>query len=862
MSDFLIQNAIDTVWCDPSQDFEHIFQPTRITDPRGVLGSFDFMWGSVVLPTNTDRYHVYQIGQVNPASLGLIATTSTWSTLASISMDRSVYCNVYTKEGLQFPLSESYAMVTRDRTLIFAIKEQTTIAPLRTTPIYFRFYANAYYASRRSDAYSKALKVGFYRYVDIPSALQFQYAWQQAVALPGFTALYVNGAYQDSFIPMTLSVGDTLEYVYDPSVKKVVDFSIGDLQTFDSVMDAKKKYLLHYAGPQAGDVSIDYRDDCDLYLFKATGGATPSIKGVYFHKNQNDALRQLTHRDYSVPVPYVAAYQVSQPTWGDITALTLRLVIRNAGFDRPLTFEAHDIHELYKLPEDALVKAFLGIDSNVGVWRAPALESSSYIAIMDADINTIDRSMVEAAYGYNAISKLLGDTPMMNPPVYGAYLNLPPVLQQNSTAFEYDPYGRFSTWYPHVLGAQYTPTTQHTTYVEMIAGLGSSQLDMVFDQQDVALDPLLSYRYYVTDVFNGEPNTANWQDVTGDTSKYQIVNGKLHWLVDTNVTSTCVKSDGRFLVYGIQLAPQNGLLKFTVNALVSHPTGQSSEALTIPPGQLDVWLNNRPLIEDLDYYVQWPQVVLVNKAYLLASPSAQSILIRCTGFCRSDMSREPVNDASFIRWGALSHNDTFNLRDDRVIRIIANGRLYHRSEVVFAEDQASASIPGLPNGAPYQIQNQVVPVRGFCDQDTYALRAASQATDMAVAQYLSLKIPDTTPTEVDIIPAKYPVYSPFISTILNDVVSGILSMTPFMGFYSTQDIRNAVAPYLYLLDYDPAQKGVDTLHVVVEPHQRTDVMALSIYQWQFISRVVETYLPDKIDLSSWVSITPQSIANA
>src|SRR6202012_4271130 len=106
---------------------------------------------------------------------------------------------------------------------------------------------------------------------------------------------------------------------------------------FDSILDLKRKYLLHYTGAQAGDVSIDYCDDCDLYLVKPspTDPNNP-FSVILFHKNQPDAMRQITHRDYSVAIPYVAAYLTSQPTWGSINELSLRLVIRNAGFDRPL----------------------------------------------------------------------------------------------------------------------------------------------------------------------------------------------------------------------------------------------------------------------------------------------------------------------------------------------------------------------------------------------------------------------------------------------------------------------------------------------------------------------------------------------
>lgn len=856
MSNFLVTHAQQNVWCDPEQDYQHIIQPTRITDPRGVMGTCQVLWNTITLPTQTDRYHVYQIGQVNPSALGLVAGYGFWLTLASVMTSRRVYIQVYTKDGILFPLAEAYIMFTKDRTLIVALKEQPTLPPLKTTQVYFRFYSNSYFASRRSDGTVNQVTSGFYRHTNTVDGLAFQNLFHSYLAKPGFTSLTVNGQLVNDFIPMNLTVGDVLEFVYDTSVKKVVDFDISGLQTFESVKDSKIKYLLHYAGPQAnGDTVIDYRDDCDVWLFKKgapVNGVTP-YKGIYFHKNQDDAFRQVTHRDYSAAVPYVSAYLDSQTTWGDITQLTLRVVIRNAGWDRPLVDEAHRIKELYKLNETDLVNAFLGIDSTVDVWRAPNLENSDYVRIMDAELNSITLPMVESAYGYNAIGRLLADSPQYvttNTPA-----ELGPALQAGSTVYEYDANGVLLGWYPHVLGAEYLPVYQGTALVEGAVGNGSTYLPIVMGQQTVTLDPTLSYRFYLAQVDHGQVLTGTWQDVTGDSTKYLIQDGVVHWLVNMSSFQTCVKSDGAFLAYDLNMAPANGLLQFSVQATVSYPNGASHEVLYIPPGQLDLWLNGHALIENLDYYVTWPQVVIVNKAFLVAG-NQQKITVRGSGFCNSDFSRSVAEEASFLEWGALSHNDRFNIRDDKVIRIIAAGRTLHRDQVVFSEDRAQALLPVVPNGSPYQVTNVVTPVRSFCDQDTYALQAPALATDKAISDYLTLHLPDVKPSGPDVIADKYSVYSPFCSTVIHDLVNGILLMDNFMGQYSDKDVKDALQGYMYLLAYDPTQKHVDLGHVAIHPHNLTTVIELNYYQYNFIARAVHVILNDEVDLSAFLAIVP------
>lgn len=849
MADFLTDQAVRDIWCAPAMDFEHILQLQRITDERGVVGNCQILLRSVFLPTSRDRYHVYQIGQIHPNLLGLMMDVDTWTTVAQVCRSKLVFANLYSGDGRNFPLAESYFLYTSDRVLVIAVKEQPTIAPLRTTGLYLRMYSNAYYASRRSDPTTQEVDSRFYRHTNVIDGLAFQNLYQTYQRKPGFVWLYLNGMYVDSFVPMTLNVGDVLEFIHDSSVKKVVDFPVANLSMFESLLDLKRKYLLHYAGAQVGGPLIDYRDDCDLHLLKPnTNGG---FSGSYFHKNQDDAFRQVTHRDYSICIPYMAAYLQSFPQWGDIKQLTVRLAIRYAGFARPLVYEANHVQELYKLKESDRVNAFLGINSNVSVWRADNLENSAYVKVMDAAQDSLTRQLVEDAYGYNAISRLIGDSPALLSDA--GYIKLGPVLWRDATMYEYDTNGLLLGWYPHVLGAEYTPVYPGCAMVESVVGVGSMSLDQVMGQQDVLIDPTLSYRFYVAPIDQGRVVNGLWQDVTGDQTKYAIVDGKLHWFVDMNSYQTCVKSDKDCLAYDQPLSPTNGLLRFSIRATSNYPDGDSTDPLAIPPGQLDLWLNGHALIENLDYYVNWPQVVLVNKAYLIDGNS-QKVTVRASGFCKSDMSREVAQESAFVRWGVLSHNDRFNLRDDKVIRIVANGRVFHRSQVIFSEDQIQASLPDIPNGSPYAVTDVIVPVRGFTPSDTYAILDPARVVNKQISDYMTLKLPDQIPSGADIIEHKYAVYSPFTSTIAHDLVNGMISMGPFKGHYSNKELKDRLAPYVYLLEYDPTQRNVDLDHVIIHPHNLLTIMELSIYQYNFLSRAIHLFLDDKVDMSRFFSI--------
>ena len=863
MSNFLIGHAYKNVWCDPAMDYQHIFMPARLCVPAGVTGTIDVLWRTYALPTTTDNYQVFQIGQIQPQALGLTAKIDQWVSLASVMASVNVLIQVYTTNGIFLPLATSYIMFTRDRNLILAVKSWPAIADLTTVDCFFRFYSNAFFSSKRSWGETNAVVSKFYQHTTVQAGLTFQQLFTSYQAKPGFVTLTINGRYRDTFVPMSLNVGDVLEFVYDSSVKKVIDFPISDLQTFESTKDSKIKYLLHYSGPQgtaagtdAVQAMIDYRDDIDVYLYLAgtyTDGSS-NLDGIYFHKNNDDAFRQVTHRDYSVAVPYVVTYQTSNPTWTNISLLTLRLIIRNGGFDRPLVFDVNRIHELYMMPDQDIVNAFLGINSNITNWQAATLENSDYIDIMDADEAQITLDEVESAYGYYAISNLIAPSPILLPQT-STWMSLPPGLQSNATMYEYDTHGHLLGWYPHVLGPQYTPVETGCTMVEGLVGPGSSTIPQVMGQNAVLIAPNVSYRFYIAPIVSGVVQTGQWQDVTGDDTKYQIVNGAVNWLVNSAAYQTCVKSNAGHLIYQLSMNPANGLLQFSVEATVSYPNGMVNQPLTIPVGQLDLWLNGCALIENVDYYVTWPQVVIVNKAFLNQDGSPQVITVRGSGFCNSDLSRTPAMETDFVRYGVISHNGYYNIHFGRVIRIVANGAVWAPSQVIFAENEIEGTIPNLPNGSPYSITSVVVPMGAYTDQDTYTMLAADKVIDANVSAYLTEMLPDTYPSTPDIIPDKYAVYSPFCSVIIHDMVNGFLSMENFMGQYSDRDVKDALASYTYLLAYDPTQKNVDLSHIDIHPHNETVVINLTVYQYNFLSRAVNLFLNGEVDLSKFLSFT-------
>jgi hypothetical protein len=857
-NDYLVGHAVKHAWCSPRQDLQVILQPARISFPGGARRSVDHSWSTIPLPTPQDLYHVYQIGQVNPAALGLTPGRMVWRNITDVMNNEMLIADLYVNNGLHLNRSECWVVYTEERNLLLAVKDQPKIANLVTEPLYFRLYSNAYFDSVRSRGETQAIITRSITVENAPHALALQNEYRSRKELHGLTLLYHNGAVVDDILPNRVSVGDVLEYVYDSSVKQVVELKIKDLLYFNSVLDAKAKYLLHYPQAQVKGEMIDYRDDIDVYLVRqyVRGNITNAFEGVYFHKNANDAFRQLTHRDYSLAVPYVNGYVQSRAGWTAASELTVRLHIRDGGYARPLIHEHSRIRELYKLPERELVQAMHGTESSVDVWKAVNLENSDYIRVMDALYPQITRELVQSAYGYNAVSLLAGNSPLQVRNVQGRrQVSLPYGLQSDSTMYEYDAQGVLLGHYIHTDGPEYVPQNRTCELVEGIVGRGSYKTSTVFNFQDVVINPRYNYRFYVCPRKVGLPDHTRWEDVTGDETKYMIVDGHVTWFVDPLRWFVAVRSDEQFLAYSRDLTSTNGLLRFSIDGDSTYPDGIEHGIFYIPVGKFDLWLNGRAMIEGLDYVIRWPEIVVCNKRYLVPGKT-QRVTVRGTGFCNKDLSRRPPAENGFVNHGMLSRNRRYDIRDDKVQRIVIDGRTYHRSVLKFAEEHQGIQVSAQPEGSPYIVENIIVPLRELGNDDDYGFLKRSEDVDQAVSDYLTSRLPEPTIEEPVLVPhQKYAIYSPFSSTIMHDLINGVLSTADFQGYYSDRQLRAVLAQYEPLLPYDPVfRDGLDLRYVSIHPHNLLTEVELDIYQWRMLSRAIRIYLQERVDLSQFVSV--------
>lgn len=860
MFDYIKDHAVKNVWCVPDQDSQVIIEPAKLTPLIGAYISFKVLNKKIDLPDMSSYWHIYQIGQLHPLIIGLFPKNNKWVSFDQACNNQKTICDIYLNSGIQLPRFNTYYMYTDEKNLIIAVRKNNKIPfNFLSDKIFLRVYNNEYFNSDRSDALIDSIHVEGIKPTSTAEILSFQNKYNTYLNLPGLTYAFVNGFKVKDINLLTLNIGDYGEFVYDSSIVKTIDFNVGELETFVSTIDDKIKYILHYLG---NDDIIQYQDDIDFFIINNVN--TIKEKGVYFHKNNKDSVRMLTHRDYSIVTPYVLGYVTTlQKSLTDSSIinpndLVIRLHIRKSGYSRPIIFEHNRIKELYKLSDDNIIKAMIGVDSLVPSWKASELENSNYTKIMQSHYTEITNEMVQYGYGYNSISRIIGDTPYKTKLESSRQVSIVPYgLQSNSTVYEYDNNGLLLGYYPHSNGSSYVAVNNDTRVIEIISGVGSLFLDDSFGSNNVELPLDSSYRVYVTMKTGGVPDNI-WSDVTG-TDSYYLENNKIKW-VDTNFDPYIrVRSNHTFLSYDLNLQANIGLIKFDLNNIENREGFTAEYVMQVPMGELDIFLNGKSLIKGLDYNVNFPEVVIFNKEYLVSPlTELQNIHIRFTGFCDKNLKLTHVNDYGFIKHGFLSNNNKFDIRDDKVLRIVIDGKLKTRDDVLFSEEHTGVSIINTINGRPYSIRDIVVPLKGLTKEDTYTLREKSLVVDNEISNYLTLKLPQPERPALSAIAARYQIFSPFICKIIYDLNIGILNDPLLLNNYSDNTVNQICKPYEYLLEFDPivSKNKVDTNFVVIHPHNLFTVIELDFFSYRFVERVIKLYAKGLVSISPFLNIKP------
>lgn len=854
------------LWGNPEENQQYQVQMNRVTGSYGVSFNFSFMNKWRTVPRQNRFFDIYSIGGLAPGYWNFKSQLvnrnplDRWVNVSKLSKQRGFLLDIYNAYGYQFSRSHAWIMVTYDGLVLIALEKLRGYPIPDKAEMWFRCYTPSQLVTKDKEALEGKGNPFHYESLvyDNVSELQIlQGRYQTWKGKTGYTATFHNGVFWNG-APNTvpnLKLGDFLEIWHDPTVIRTEIYTYRTLQDFYSELDKKRKVILHPA-KRKGDFTIRYFDDNDFYLL------AKSNRGLLLNRNDKRTVRQLTHVDVSIADDTVREACNGHPDLSVINDLRILVLVRKTDWEYTWPNESQRIRYLYRLPDADIIRAFTGARANMPEWTANGLESGPVIGLLRSQWKTLNRERAFASIGYNAATRVLSEGTLKAPYNSGGIgVEVPYSYRQAFTAWEYSKEGHLLTYRSFINARYYNPVNPLCDKVEFSFGVGGRTLDTKISNTDEVLSKELDYRIFISawSVALGKL-VGELVDVTGDSSYYEMQGLRLVWKgLDKINQRGVIFSNSKTLAYSFTLNHIDKSLAFALTHIY-EPGG-----LIWPYsfGNVDVWLNGHPLIDEVDYIFRDNYIYIINKEFL--REGAQDITVRAGGFHTKDTDPNRDIELGFVDGGVIGRFDRYNLRADRVTRTVINGSLYITDEVPRAERSVPDDQWNVLNGRPYMVKHVFTPILGVKDFDLFPGLKASREVDKRVSDYLTKWLPKPRTLEEEVswegsagtqpsgsgVPAipnlqdKYKLFSPFLSVIVNGIKNGLIDVPDLSGgdtAFSGQDIEEAVSSYKWWLDVDPVPLKFDRRYFAITPYANVEKINVTSKQLQFIKQVNDTYL--------------------
>lgn len=889
----LVTHAIRNVWCATNQDFQYHINLPRITPDRGVLREYPVLWDSLTVPKTAkgkDYFHFYQIGHLPTKTFDFVGKENQWISYSDLNRDNNILIDVYMVSGAIVPRDHIFITRLYNNNIVIAIKNNFKIDYGTCNKAYF----NGVVYNEKFTLDNSALIIRFYSnaYFDkvdyIANAVDpkhpIRHIHQVIKSQEDYTNFMMNASnievefgtsglgvyYEDGFVinkPMGYNQnmnGKQLNFMWDESFKFQNVFNLKHLPSFISEKNrGVRKYLL--VCDNEYDL-IDYHDDIDIYIVNNLTG-----KGVYFNRNGRFGITMITHNTYALNAEIVEGYVSAYSFLESIDKCSIKIMVRHGGREVGLLNQKNRIAELYKLGYDDVVSAHVNTPSLVPAWRATTLEKSDYVNLMSAPSNLITDALVIKAYGYNSLCSEFANpiVDVKNNEVLVPEIAKIPDMNTNlgnRTVFCYDASGLMIGYYHNAALAPYIGIPSEFKLAKTTEVINSKLTEDEIDiwvNDDVTDNDLDQYgfRCYVSgEDANGILNV--WEDVTGSNlytytkgtfAKPATIKWKWGLLTQANLYPA-VKTNKHLHVYKWS-KPANvaydGCLEINVKATQYWSKTKQRKALGIPPGNVDVFANGLSLIENVDYFMKWPMIVIINRD--INRSKVIDITVRSFGFGDPRTDKPfAAQEYGFVKDGMLSINGVYNVRNNKCVRVVVDNKLVKPNSNNYGEYAVGSN---YTDGKPYSISNYILPlenlIRGY---DTWTLYKEVDDIDATVSSYLTPRLPERPALTPIVNVTRWPVISPVISSILHAFKNEFNFDNLVPDNYTNEDIEKWFRPYRWLLEYDPAYNKVDENYFRIEPHSNTTVMKITQKQYEFLEWIIMLYLNDRVDLTTNVVI--------
>lgn len=904
--DFVLQHARENVWAEHIQDKDFFIKPTRITPNGGSLKYAEVGLKTIALPfadslTNSLYFHVYHIGQIPTHLLGIDVVENKWMPIDVIADEMECYINVYLDNGYVIPRSKCYLMRTwPGKNIILAIENDPkmtfgsskifnsgsnsgSVLPntLNNQGINVRFYTNERFFSteRRSKAVNPDNQMYFETSAYTSQVLNRIKANKNSPVKQGWFVLDGMVMNYEAAVDSYPRLMDKEISVYrDETILGVEYHRLQDLQVFTSIKNRNiRKYIINL---NVVPDRLIYWNDVEYYLGRMDG---LGFRGLCIPMLRQDPITTITNKTHAIRTDVITDLMNSVDWLTDSNNVYIMAVVRQGGVEAGLIHQHTRIEELFKLPNPVVLSAMSGVNALLTEWKAAELEHDDYASIVEADYGAIIPDMVFNAYGYNAITRYhhpnplkVEDYTLINGKRWysvqlsnaaserNKLLNVGVMLVE---VLEYDADGLFlgRRRFPYSNGGLLIAEQIYSKDVALIEHYINSIEDLTLNAGEIYSNRIenndlaaFGFAAYIT-TSDSTQLQPKWLDVTDIKSYY--------YMTDT------VKADGskvRTLVWNTGVLAEIGARPMVrINNRVSFKTynvkdlvkgyrsfpvisipNNSNNKVPIEPGCIELWMEGRLLIEDIDYVVNWPNIYVGRRVMDI---NTAKISIRLSGLADPLTSQhEKARETGFVKNGVLSVDGFYDIRNDRNIQINVGGALVHRDTVSF--DESPNEHRREYDGRPYQIKDYITPVELYTNRFTQEEKAKSEEIDVKVMRYLNEYLPSSNPNTGVINNTRWMVVSLFLDDIIGRLKTGWLS-TELKSDFVPEQADEWVKDVLYLLEVDISYSAsTNRNYIRLIPHGKPSAVSLTPLQYKLVDMLATRYLKDMVQINHMITI--------
>lgn len=828
--DKMVGQAVKDVWSNPQEDRRITFKATVFSKRSGAKGYVELPWDTFTLPNQDKYYLVLQLGQLTSTSYGVDTVIANWTKLADVIADNDMFLQIHTNSRM-LHLGDSYMKRMSDRSVLFAIdlSQNEELIGLGKD-IYIRFYSNAWLNTEEGNQ-NPGVDTKSYYVESISVASQFITAYKNVKLLSGNTFLYHNGYYVSDIHILDVVIGDRLEYITDRTGLSYFDSDLSNLKAFDSTIDSRRKYIL--LQPDDNGNFLMPAGDIEIYVCQdvVNGNGDVVSKGVYYSNLKESDVRALTHRDWSLDAGKVQNTISSQEmVFGNPY---LRVFIRQATWAENVILDGNQVKDLYLLDLEKRSMLMSTAASPVTEWKAENLEHCPYVRWMELANTNLSIDNLKNVYSYHGLNYMAEKATVNNNVV-----KLPLIMSKGGLVFEYDNTGVLSN-VRRVESASDVSVSDGVSYVDCYPGAAvstGSGLESASSHDDDPVDGFAQELFY--------RNQAGSWVIAEEGSDYimDVVNGVVNWNDKHLGNVKGKRHSNRYYYNEFTLLSRDVGLKLPIFGI----NGEPSSGLEM--GRLQIWVNNRKLIRGLEYVVEYPfyrilarehyEEDLVNVKLLFSGLSIDNVKPR----------------VGFIKHGVINHGGRFDISFNRFKEIVIGGRRADKSQVVFNERPDTGIMNGrFKNGLPYSLEYPINHVAN----DTIGLLTKTKrealALDAVIEDYLGQVDPEENASNVVYIDGKYALTSPFMATIIEDILNGKLEINysdPSSGYVS-----RVCADYVYILNSDPVNNSsIEWDFIDLHPTGRVEPIEVTGAIYSFLAKANELYMNNRCNLNTYLLV--------